>query len=61
MNDEDKRLRSELMKMQIDHERLDIERIRQQMRWEPWKALAAMAAAVAAMTAAILGLSHFIH
>ena len=57
MNDEDKRL----MKMQIDHERLDIERIRQQMRWEPWKALAAMAAAVAAMTAAILGLSHFIH
>lgn len=49
------------MKAQIDHERLDLKRIEQQMRWEPWKALAAIIGAAAAMVGIILGLAHVIH
>jgi hypothetical protein len=59
-DDEEQQLRIELMKAQIDKSRLDIDRIRQEMRWEPWKALAGITAAVAAMAGIILGVSHLI-
>ena len=49
------------MTVQIDRNRLDMKRIEQEMRWEPWKALAAIIAASAAMVGVILALSHFIH
>ena len=40
--------------------RLDIERLRQEMRWEPYKAFATIIAGVAAMTGVILAVAHFI-
>ena len=51
------RMRIELMKAQIDHTRLNMEKLRQDLRWEPWKALAAMVAGTAAMAGAILALA----
>lgn len=49
------------METQIDKNRLDLVRLRQEMRWEPWKALAAIIAASAAMVGVILALAHVIH
>ena len=60
-DDEKRALEIELMTVQIDRNRLDMKRIEQEMRWEPWKALAAIIAASAAMVGVILALSHFIH
>jgi hypothetical protein len=54
-------LELELMSAQIDKTRVDIEKMRMEMRWEPWKALAAMAIGVAAVSSAILAVGHFIH
>lgn len=45
------------MKAQIDNTRLNMEKLRQDLRWEPWKALAAMVAGTAAMAGAILALA----
>ena len=62
-SDTDKReqlIRMESMQVQIDHQRIDIERIRQEMRWQVPKAIAAIVVAAAAMLGAIIGLSHFI-
>lgn len=59
--DEERQLRIELMETQIDKNRLDMKRIEQEMRWEPWKALAAIIAASAAMVGVILALAHVIH
>lgn len=60
-DDEERQLRIELMETQIDKNRLDLVRLRQEMRWEPWKALAAIIAASAAMVGVILALAHVIH
>lgn len=49
------------MTVQIDKTRLDMQRVQQELRWEPWKALAGIAAAVAAMAGIILGVAHLIH
>jgi hypothetical protein len=59
-HDEERELRIELMKTQIDKGRLDIDRVRQEMRWEPWKALATLIAAVAATSGVIVGVAHLI-
>jgi hypothetical protein len=59
--DEERALRIELMAVQIDKGRLDIDRVRQEMRWEPWKALAGIVAACAAIVGIILGLAHLVH
>lgn len=58
-DDEERQLRIELMQTQIEH-------FRRQMRWEPYKAIAAIVGASAAMTAATLALagwlaSHGLH
>ncbi len=45
-------LRAERAKHEIE-----AERFRQELRWEPWKALAAFIAAVAAFGGAVLGLA----
>jgi phytoene/squalene synthetase len=50
-------LRIELMKAEIDHHRLDMRKLEQDLRWEPWKALAAFLAAAAAFGGAVLGLA----
>lgn len=60
-DDEERELRIELMQTQIDNNRLNMQRLRQEMRWEPWKALAGIIAGVAAMAAIILGVAHLLH
>jgi len=52
--DEERQLRIELMTTQI-------EKLRQEMRWEPWKAVAGILAATAAIAGVILGVAHLIH
>lgn len=54
--DMERQLRIELMAVQIDKGRLDIERVRQEMRYEPWKMLALGFGAGAGLVAAIVGL-----
>ncbi len=49
------------MALQVDKTRLDIDRVRQEMRWEPYKAFAAIIAGVAAVAGIIVALSHYIH
>lgn len=56
-DDEERQLRIELMKAQIDHTRVDMAKLEREMRWEPWKALAALLAGTAAMAGAILALA----
>ncbi len=55
-DDEERELRLELMMGQIDKGRLDIERVRQEMRMEPWKLVILAFGAGAATVAAIIGL-----
>lgn len=57
---EERRLRIEMMQTQIDNNRVNIERLRQEMRWEPLKALATILGGVAAMAGVILAVAHFI-
>lgn len=61
---EKQELEIELMKVQIDKTRLDIEKIQREMRWEPWKALATMLTSIllatAAMTTAVVALAHWL-
>lgn len=45
------------MKAQIDHTRVDMAKLQREMRWEPWKALAALFGGTAAMAGAILALA----
>jgi hypothetical protein len=45
------------MKTQIDKNRLDLDRVRQEMRWEPWKAVAGIAVATAAMAGLMLAIA----
>jgi hypothetical protein len=54
---EERQLRLELMKAQIDHTRVDMAKLEREMRWEPWKALAALFGGTAAMAGAILALA----
>jgi hypothetical protein len=60
-DDEERELRIELMKTQIDKGRLDMKRIEQEMRWEPWRAFAAFATGVAAVSGIILAVAHLLH
>jgi|HubBroStandDraft_3_1064219.scaffolds.fasta_scaffold1774494_2 hypothetical protein len=55
--DEERQLRIELMKAQIDHTRVDMAKLRSEMRWEPYKALAVLLGATAAWAGAILALA----
>jgi hypothetical protein len=48
--------RIELMKGQIDQGRLNIDKIRQEMRWEVYKALAAILGAAVAIVGTAVGL-----
>lgn len=48
------------MQTQIDNNRVNIERLRQEMRWEPLKALATILGGTAAMAGVILAVAHFI-
>jgi hypothetical protein len=64
MDTDEQNLRVELMTTQIEtlraeRKKLDAEaeRFRQEMHWEPWKALAAILVGVAALTAAVVGLA----
>jgi hypothetical protein len=52
MNEEE--LRLELMSTQID-------KFRQEMRWQPWVALATILASTAAIAGIILAVAHIIH
>jgi hypothetical protein len=56
-DDEERALRIELMKIQIDEGRVNIDKMRQEMRWEPYKALAAIIGAAVAMMGATLALA----
>jgi hypothetical protein len=55
--DDERQLRIELLKAQIDHTRVDMAKLQREMRWEPWKALAAIIGAAAAMGATTLALA----
>lgn len=59
-DDIEQQLRIELMQTQIDNNRVNIERLRQEMRWEPLKALATILGGTAAMAGVILAVAHFI-
>jgi hypothetical protein len=65
LDDVERQLRIELMTVQIDKGRVDIEKLRAEIRhmerWEPWKALAAILTGVAAMAGVMLAVAHFIH
>jgi hypothetical protein len=52
--DAERELRVNLMQTQI-------ELYKAQLRWEPWKALAAMVAAAAVFTGGVLALSNWLH
>jgi hypothetical protein len=54
---EERELRIELMKTQIDHGRVNIDQIRRELRWEPYKALAAIVGAAVAMMGFTLALA----
>lgn len=56
------RIRQEIDKhrLEIDKDRLDMDRIHQEMKWEPWKALAAIIAAGVAFAGIILAVAHVI-
>jgi hypothetical protein len=54
-------LEIELMTLQIDKTKYDIDRVRQEMKWEPYKALAVIIGGIAAMSGIILAVSHIIH
>ena len=54
-------LEIQLMALQIDKTRLDIDRVRQELKYEPYKAFAAIVAGVAAMAGIILAVAHIIH
>lgn len=59
-DEEEQQLRIEMMETQIDNNRVNIERLRQEMKWEPLKALATILGGVAAMAGVILAVAHFI-
>ena len=54
-------LEIELMKAQIDQTRLNMEKLQQDLRWEPWKAFATILGGIlvgiAAMVGAVVGLA----
>lgn len=44
----------------INKDRLEMDRFRQEMRWQPYLAIATILGGVAAMSGVILAVSHFI-
>jgi hypothetical protein len=54
-------LEIELMTLQIDKTKYDIDRVRQEMRWEVPKAVAGILIAVVAAAGLILAVAHIIH
>ena len=53
---------AQIEKLNVEKEKLqaEAERFRQEMKWEPYKAFAAIIAGVAAMCGVILAVAHFI-
>ena len=60
-DDDERELRITLLNLQIDKTRLDIDRVRQELWWSPWIALASILTGVAAMAGIILAVAHVIH
>ena len=56
-DDEEQRLRIELMAADIENKRADTDYKRTMMRWEPWKAMAVAAGAGATFTLAMIALA----
>jgi hypothetical protein len=48
------------MNAQLEETLVRTERLRQELRWEPWKAFAAILIGVAAMAGVILTVAHFL-
>jgi len=59
--DERQALEDKLLMAQIDKTNLDMARLRQEMWWAPWIALAGILTGVAAMAGIILAVAHVIH
>jgi hypothetical protein len=59
MSDEDE-LRMRLMNAQLEETLARTERFRQELRWEPWKALAALIGAAAIFLGGVLALANWI-
>jgi hypothetical protein len=59
MSDEDE-LRLRLMNAQLEETLTRTERFRQELRWEPWKALAALIGATAIFLGSVLALANWI-
>lgn len=47
-------------RVDIEKMRIDMDKFRREMRWEPWKALAAIVIGIAVMGMAVFGLTHWI-
>ncbi len=58
---EEQDLRISLLELQMTKADYDIQRVRQEMRWEPWKALATIIVGIVAAAGLILTVSHIIH
>ena len=59
-NDRERELRIEQMSVDIKRIEQQIKRLDQEMRWQPFLAIATMLAATAAMVGVILGLAHLL-
>jgi hypothetical protein len=60
-DDERQELKDELLMAELDKTRLDLVRLRQEMKWEPYKAVAAVIGAGVACMGIILAVAHVIH
>jgi hypothetical protein len=58
---EEQDLRIALLELQMTKTEYDINRVRQEMRWEPYKAIAAILVGIVAAAGLILGVAHIIH
>jgi hypothetical protein len=59
-NDRERELRIEQMTIDIKRIEQQIKRLDQEMRWQPYTAIAAILAAAAAMAGVILGIAHLL-
>ena len=51
----------ERIRQQIEKDRIQADRLRQEMKWEPYKAIAAFVVGVAAFGGLVIAVSHVIH
>jgi hypothetical protein len=59
-SDAEAELKIALMNAQLEKTQMEIERLRQDIKWDPWKAFAGVLAGVAAIAGVILAVAHFI-